>query len=58
LSTRTPRSRSTGSAGSQEPNLKLNKVCVMSIRYLDRLAPAFLLFLGMVAAGATAGLGI
>mgnify|MGYP006951243182 CR=1 FL=1 len=30
----------------------------MSIRNLDRLAPAFLLFLGMVAAGATAGLGI
>ena len=34
------------------------KVCVMSMRYLDRLAPAFLLFLGMIAAGATAGLGI
>jgi len=30
----------------------------MSIRYLDRFAPVFLLFLGMVAAGATAGLGI
>jgi hypothetical protein len=30
----------------------------MSIRYLDRLAPAVLLCLGMIAAGATAGLGI
>ena len=30
----------------------------MPMRYLDRLAPAFLLFLGMIAAGATAGLGI
>ena len=27
-------------------------------RHLDALAPAFLLFLGLVAAGATAGLGI
>jgi len=27
-------------------------------RHLDRLAPTFLLFLGLVAAGATAGLGI
>jgi hypothetical protein len=26
--------------------------------YFDRLAPAFLLFLGFVAAGATAGLGL
>jgi hypothetical protein len=30
----------------------------MSMRYLDRLAPVVLLFLGMMAAGATAGLGI
>jgi hypothetical protein len=27
-------------------------------RYFDRLAPAFLLFLGFIAAGATAGLVI
>jgi len=27
-------------------------------RHLDALAPTFLLFLGLVAAGATAGLGI
>ena len=27
-------------------------------RHLDRIAPVFLLFLGLVAAGATAGLGI
>jgi hypothetical protein len=29
----------------------------MSIRYLDQLAPAFLLFLGFIAAGGTAVLG-
>ena len=27
-------------------------------RHFDRIAPAFLLFLGLFAAGATAGLGI
>lgn len=27
-------------------------------RHLDRLAPTFLLLLGMIAAGATAGLGM
>ena len=27
-------------------------------RYLDRIAPTFLVFLGLIAAGATAGLGI
>ena len=46
---------------SRTENVKTPKVCVMSIfnlRHLDRLAPTFLLFLGMVAAGATAGLGI
>jgi len=31
---------------------------IFNLRHLDRLAPTFLLFLGMVAAGATAGLGI
>jgi hypothetical protein len=30
----------------------------MSLRYLDRLAPTFLMFLGLVAAGGFAGLGI
>lgn len=30
----------------------------MSLRSLDRLAPTFLLFLSLIAAGATAGLGI
>ena len=46
--------------GHKNLNVKL-KVCVMSIfklRHLDRLAPTFLLFLGMIAAGATAGLGL
>ena len=37
------------------------KVCVMSLvkfeRVFDRYVPAFLLFLGLIAAGATAGLG-
>jgi hypothetical protein len=31
---------------------------IFKLRHLDRLAPAFLLFLGMIAAGATAGLGV
>ena len=31
---------------------------LLKIDRLDRLAPAFLLFLGLFAAGATAGLGI
>jgi hypothetical protein len=43
-------------AGPQEPRPE-PKVCVMSIRYLDQLAPAFLLFLGFIAAGGTAVLG-
>jgi hypothetical protein len=30
----------------------------MSLAKLDRLAPVFLLFLGLFAAGATAGLGV
>jgi hypothetical protein len=30
----------------------------MSLAKLDRIAPTFLLFLGLIAAGATAGLGI
>ena len=30
----------------------------MSLKNFDRLAPSFLLFLGLIAAGATAGLGI
>lgn len=41
---------------------KDSKVCVMSLvkfeRFFDRMAPAFLLFLGLIAAGATAGLGV
>lgn len=45
-------------SGVTRTEIETEKVCVMSIRYLDRLAPAFLLFLGMIAAGATAGLGI
>jgi hypothetical protein len=30
----------------------------MSLANLDRLVPSFLLFLGLIAAGGTAGLGI
>jgi hypothetical protein len=30
----------------------------MSLRNIDRFAPLFLLFLGLLAAGGTAGLGI
>jgi hypothetical protein len=30
----------------------------MSLKYLDRIGPSFLLFLGFIAAGATAGLGL
>ena len=41
---------------------KTEKVCVMSLanfeRLFDRLAPAFLLFLGLTAAVATAGAGL
>jgi len=37
------------------PNLE---VCVMSLVNLDRAAPVFLLFLGLVAAVGVAGLGI
>jgi hypothetical protein len=40
------------------PRTKKLKVCVMSLAKLDRFVPAFLLFLGFVAAGGTAGLGI
>ena len=64
LHSRCPKGRPSFPApgiGSQEPKTSKLKVCVMSIfnlRHLDRLAPTFLLFLGMVAAGATAGLGI
>ena len=39
-----------------------SKVCVMSLakfeRFIDRVVPSFLLFLGLTAAVATAGLGI
>lgn len=42
--------------GSQKRN-KL-KVCVMSLAKLDRFVPTFLLFLGFVAAGGTAVLGV
>ena len=45
-----------GSSRNQNPNLK--KVCVMSLAKLDRFAPVFLIFLGLIAAGGTAGLGV
>ena len=46
------------SGGTQETKTETQKVCVMSLRNLDRFAPMFLLFLGLMAAGGTAGLGI
>jgi hypothetical protein len=46
----------------QEKNQELKKVCVMSLanvfRRIDRILPVYLLFLGLFAAGATAGLGV
>lgn len=49
------RPRSPGVLKNQNPNLK--KVCVMSLAKFDRFAPVFLIFLGLIAAGGTVGLG-